>query len=199
MFGLPEKIKRLVDRMSGKIILRLVDRKNANAELETLRDIFNDAWSENWGFVPFSREEFNKVGKELLMIVPRDYIWIAEVDGEAAAFMVLMPNLNEAIADLDGRLFPFGWAKLLWRMKVRSPKTGRIPLMGVRKKYQHTRLGPALAFSTIRALEKPAMKRAMEKIEMSWILEQNQATRNIIEKAGGVITKRYRMYRKDLV
>ena len=132
------------------------------------------------------------------MIVPPDFTWIAEVDGEPAAFMVLMPNLNEVIADLDGRLFPFGWAKLLWRIKVRTPKTGRIPLMGVRKKFQHTRLGPALAFLTIRALEKPAMKREMEKIEMSWILEQNQATRNIIEKVGGVITKRYRLYHKSL-
>jgi hypothetical protein len=86
----------------------------------------------------------------------------------------------------------------LWRIKVRSTKTGRIPLMGVRKKHQRTRLGPALAFLTIRALEKPAMKREMEKIEMSWILEQNQATRNIIEKVGGVITKRYRLYHKNL-
>jgi hypothetical protein len=198
MFGLPDNIKRLVDRLSDKMTLRQVNRKDAAAELEIMRDIFNDAWSENWGFVPFTREEFNKVGKELLMIVPADFTWIAEVDGEPAAFMVLMPNLNEVIADLNGRLFPFGWVKLLWRIKVRSPKSGRIPLMGVRKKHQHTRLGPALAFLTIRALEKPAMKREMEKIEMSWILEQNQATRNIIEKVGGVITKRYRLYQKDL-
>jgi len=198
MFGLPENIKRLVDRLSDKMTLRQVDRKNAAAELEIMRDIFNDAWSENWGFVPFTRDEFNKAGKELLMIVPEDFTWIAEVEGEPAAFMVLMPNMNEAIADLNGRLFPFGWVKLLWRMKVRTPKTGRIPLMGVRKKHQHTRLGPALAFLTIRALEKPAMNREMEKIEMSWILEQNHATRNIIEKVGGVVTKRYCMYRKEL-
>jgi GNAT superfamily N-acetyltransferase len=198
MFGLPDRIKRLVDRLSNKITLRQVDRKNATAELDIMRDIFNDAWSENWSFVPFTKEEFRNVGKELLMFVPPDFTWIAEVDGEAAAFMVLMPNLNEAIADLNGRLFPFGWLKLLWRLKVRTPKTGRVPLMGVRKKHQHTRLGPALAFLTIRALEKPVMKREMEKIEMSWILEQNQATRNIIEKVGGVVTKRYRLYQKDL-
>lgn len=198
MFGLPDNIKRLVDRLSDKMTLRQVDRKNKVAELDIMRDIFNDAWSENWGFVPFTREEFRHLGKELFMIVPPDFTWIAEVDGEPAAFMVLMPNLNEVVADLNGRLFPFGWAKLLWRLKVRSPRTGRIPLMGVRKKHQKTRLGPALAFLTIRALEEPAMKRDMEKIEMSWILEQNQATRNIIEKVGGVVTKRYRLYQKDL-
>jgi hypothetical protein len=198
MFGLPGNLKKLLDRLSDKMTLRQLDRKNAVAELDIIREIFNDAWSENWGFVPFTLEEFRRVGKEMLMIVPDDFTWIAEVAGEPAAFIVLMPNLNEASADLNGRLFPFGWLKLLWRLKVRSPKSGRIPLMGVRKEYQHTRLGPALAFLTIKALEKPAMKRQMEKIEMSWVLEQNLATCNIIEKVGGVVSKRYRMYQKDL-
>ena len=197
-FNFPEKLSRLLDRMSGKMTLRQVDRKNTAVELQTLRGIFNDAWSENWGFVPFSEEEFDVVGKELFMMVPKDFTWIAEADGEPAAFIILIPNLNEAIADLKGRLFPFGWAKLAWRLKVRSPKTGRIALMGVRKKYQQTRLGPALAFMTIRALFEPARKRKMEKIEMSWILEQNQGVRNIIEQIGGFVTKRYRMYEKEI-
>jgi hypothetical protein len=197
-FGMPEKIRILLQRQSDQMRLRQVDRKNVDAELEVLRDIFNDAWSENWGFVPFTREEFRSVGKELFMIVPPEFTLIAETDGKPAAFIVLIPNLNEAIADLNGKLFPFGWAKLIWRLKVRAPKTGRIALMGVRKKYQHTRLGPSLAFLTIGALEEPALKRKMEKIEMSWILEQNQGTRNIIEKVGGVVSKRYRLYRKEL-
>jgi hypothetical protein len=199
MFALPENIQRLLKRLSGKMKIRQVDRKNIASELEILRDIFNDAWSHNWGFIPFTREEFDAVGKELFMITPPDFTWIAETDGEPVAFMVLLPNLNEVIADLNGRLFPFGWAKLLWRLKVRSPKTARIALMGVRQKYQHTRLGPALAFLTIQALYLPLTKRShMEEIEMSWVLEQNHATRNIIEKVGGVVSKRYRMYRKEL-
>ncbi len=198
MFHMPEKIDRLLARLSSKMTLRQVDRKNAVAELETMRNIFNDAWSENWGFVPFTKEEFQAVGKELFMIVPPDFTWIAETDGEPAAFMVMIPNLNEAAADLNGRLLPFGWAKLLWRLKVRKPKTGRIALMGVRQKYQKTRLGPALAFLTIGALYKPAYRYKMEQIEMSWILEQNQATRNIIEKVGGQVSKRYRIFRKAL-
>ncbi|MFC1796553.1 N-acetyltransferase [Pseudomonadota bacterium] len=198
-FAMPETIQRLLQRLEGKITVRQVDRKNTPAELEVLRSIFNDAWSENWGFVPFTKEEFQAVGKELFMIVPPDFSWIAEADGEPAAFVVLLPNLNEAIADLNGRLFPFGWARLLWRLKVRSPKTGRIPLMGVRKKYQQTRLGPALAFASFQSLHEPAMGRGMKKVEMSWILEQNKAMRNIIEKVGGVTSKKYRMYRKPLV
>jgi hypothetical protein len=199
MYEIPEIVRRILKRQSGKMKLRQVDRKNTAAELEILRDIFNDAWSENWGFVPFTREEFGAIGKELFMIVPPDFTWIAEADGEPAAFIVLIPNLNEVIADLDGKLFPFGWIKLLWRLKVRSPKTGRIALMGVRKEHQHTRLGPALALLTIGALHEPGMKRKMEKIEMSWILEQNQGIRSIIEKMGGAVSKRYRMYRKELV
>jgi hypothetical protein len=198
MFALPHTVQRLLQRLSGKMKLRQVDRKSTASELEILRSIFNDAWSGNWGFVPFTEEEFRAVGKELFMIVPPDFTWIAEADGEPAAFIVLLPNLNEVISDLNGSLFPFGWAKLLWRLKVRFPKTGRVALMGVRQKYQHTRLGPALAFLTIQALYEPVMKRGMGKIEMSWILEQNQGIRNIIEKVGGIVTKRYRMYRKTL-
>ncbi len=199
MFALPDVVQRMVKRQAARMKLRQVDRKNKAAELETLRSIFNDAWSANWGFVPFTEKEFNAVGKELFMIMPPEFSWIVEVDGEPAAFMVLIPNLNEVIADLDGRLLPFGWAKLLWRLKVRSPKTARVALMGVRQKYQNTRLGPALAFRSIQALYEPTMKRNMEKMEMSWILEQNKGIRNIIEKVGGVVSKRYRLYRKSLL
>jgi len=198
MLRLPENIRSLLKRTSGRISIRQVDRRQTPAELEKMRDIFNDAWSRNWGFVPFTEEEFTTVGKELFMIVPPDYSWIAEVDGRPAAFVVLLPNLNEAIADLNGRLLPFGWLKLLWRLKVRSPRTGRVPLMGVRKEFQNTRLGPALAFLTVQALYGPSGRRGIETVEMSWILEQNQGMRNIIEKIGGRVSKRYRMYRKSL-
>ncbi len=198
MYKIPDIVRRIRERQSDKMKLRQVDRKNTEAELEILRDIFNDAWSENWGFVPFTREEFQTVGKEIFMIVPADYTWIAEADGEPAAFIVLIPNLNEAIADLNGKLFPFGWAKLIWRLKVRGPKSARIALMGVRKKHQNTRLGPALALAIIGALHDPGTKRKLERIEMSWVLEQNHATRGIIEKMGGSVSKRYRLYRKDL-
>ena len=197
-YTLPDLVQRLLQRKAGKMKLRQVNRKNSAQELKTLRSIFNDAWSGNWGFVPFTEKEFNAVGKELFMIVPRDFTWIAEVDGEPVGFIVLVPNVNEAIADLDGRLLPFGWARLLWRLKVRSPRTSRVALMGVRQKYQNTRLGPALAFLMIQATYEPAIKRDMKRVEMSWILEQNQGMRSIIEKIGGVVSKRYRMYQKSL-
>jgi len=197
-FALPATVQRLMKRQRSHMTLRKVDRKNTLSELQVLRDIFNDAWSDNWGFVPFTENEFNAIGKELFMIVPPDFTVVAETEGEPAAFLVMLPNLNEAAADLNGKLFPFGWAKLLWRLKVRFPKSGRIALMGVRKKYQDTMMGPALAFLTIEAMHEPSLRYGVEDVEMSWVLEDNHAMCNIIEKVGGRVTKRYRMYGKSL-
>jgi len=197
-FGMPATMRKLLQRQGDRIRARAFDKKNREADLEAMREIFNDAWSNNWGFVPFTEAEFNAVGKELLMLVPAEFIRIAEVDGRPAAFIVMLSNINEAIADLDGRLLPFGWAKLLWRLKVRSPKSARVVLMGVRREYQFSRLGPALAFLTIDGLEIPAKSRGIERVEMSWILESNRGVRNIIEQVSGRITKRYRVYSKEL-
>lgn len=198
-FAFPPIVRRLLKRQQKRISVRPIDRKNKVADLETMRSIFNDAWSGNWGFVPFTSNEFSAIGKELLMIVPPDFIYIADLDGEPAAFIVLIPNLNEVIADLDGRLFPFGWARLLWRLKVRFPETGRIALMGVRRELQHTRLGPALAYSVMQALHGPILSRGLQRVEASWILEENQGMRKIMEQVGAVVTRRYRMYQKSLL
>jgi len=197
-FTTPERMTRLVSRLAPRIRVRSLNRNNTAAELEVMRSIFNDAWSANWGFVPFTQNEFSTIGKELLMIVPSDFIRIAEVDGKAAAFIVLIPNLNEIISDLNGKLLPFGWLKLLWRLKVRGLKSGRVALMGVRKEFQHTRFGPVLAFTVMQETYQAGISRNMERAEFSWILEQNQGMRNIIEQVGGQVTKRYRMYRKSL-
>jgi len=195
---IPRVMQALITRSGDRIKVRNLDRSQKDAELEVMRDIFNDAWRNNWNFSPFTREEFKAVGKELLMVVPKDFIQIAEIDGEDVAFIVLLPNINEAIADLNGRLLPLGWAKLLWRLKVKFPKSARVPLMGVRQKYQNTRFGPALAYMTIKGVMDAGNARGLERAEMSWILEHNKGVRNIIESVGGEITKRYRMYEKQL-
>ena len=197
-FGMPPAMQTLLRRQAQRINARSFRRSRREEELETMREIFNDAWQDNWGFVPFTRAEFQAVGKELLMLVPDEYIRIAEVDGEPAAFIVMLPNVNEVISDLDGRLLPFGWLKMIWRLKVRSVKTARVALMGVLKKYQNTRLGPALAFLIIGGLEVPGKGRGLEQVELSWVLEGNQGMRNIAEQIGGRVSKRYRMYGKAL-
>lgn len=194
----PAFMRELIDRNSDRIHVRPLQRENRDADFESMREIFNDAWQHNWNFVPFTKEEFSAIGKELLMVMPDDFIQIAEIDGQAAAFIVLLPDINEVIADLNGRLLPFGWAKLLWRLKVKHPKAARIPLMGVRQKYQNTIFGPTMAFMLINSVVIPGMSRGGERVELSWILESNKPTRNIIEKFGGKLTKRYRMYEKDL-
>ncbi|WP_414445005.1 dATP pyrophosphohydrolase [Burkholderia sp. 22PA0106] len=197
-FPTPKIMQRLIGRSMQRIRVRALDLSRFDEELRTLRDIFNDAWSENWGFVPFTDAEFTDLGRNLRSMIAPELIQIAEVDGEPAAFVVAVPNLNEAIRDLNGKLLPFGWAKLLWRLKVRFPKTVRSPLMGVRRVFHDTPLGPCLAFLVIEAGVKQVLARGARHIEMSWILENNAGMRHIVESMGGEIYKRYRVYEKPL-
>lgn len=191
-------MRRLMARYQDRIRIRAISRERFAEDLGSLREIFNDAWSENWGFVPFTQPEFHELGRNLRLFVAYDLIQIAEVDGMPAAFIVALPNINEAIRDLNGRLMPFGWIKLLWRLKVRYPVTGRIALMGVSKRYQFSRLGPALALTLIAAIQEPVMAKGMRAVEMSWILEDNSGMRNILENIGTKLYKRYRLYQKSL-
>ncbi len=198
-FDAPPVMKKLISRASKGLTIRAIDSKNFKKEIETLREIFNDAWSENWGFIPFTQAEFDELGQNLRFLIDNDLIQIAEIDREAVAFIVVMPNINEVIRDFDGKLFPFNWIKLIWRLKVRFPQTARVPLMGVRKKYQNTRLGPALAFLVIDAARQQIHQRGAREIELSWILEDNAGMRNIIESIGGRVYKRYRVYERKLL
>lgn len=191
-------MQRLTSHATQRVTVRRLDVKHFDAEMMLLRDIFNDAWADNWGFVPFTVAEFSEMGKELRFLVGPDLIQIAEVDGEPAAFIVALPNVNEAIRGLGGRLFPTGWLKLLWRLKVRYPRTARVPLMGVRRKFQRTRLGPGLAFLIIDAVRAQLHKRGVKEVELSWILEDNAGMRSIIESIGGRAYKRYRVYERQL-
>ena len=193
-----EAMRRLIAATAHRAKVRPLDLKRFNPELSLLRDIFNDAWAENWGFVPFTAAEFADLGRSFRFLVDPDMIQIAEVDGEAAAFIVVLPNINEAIRGLHGRLFPVGWAKLLWRLKVRYPGTFRVPLMGVRRRFQRSRLGTALAFLVIEAARPAVNRHGVKEIELSWILEDNAGMRSIIESIGGRAYKRYRVYERNL-
>jgi hypothetical protein len=196
-FTAPEAMRALVSKKAGQVHLRPLDRSRLDVEFGILRDIFNDAWSENWGFVPFTEAEFAHIGRSLAPLLNDDFVRIAEVDDDPAAMIVIVSNLNEIIRDLDGRLLPWGWFKLFWRLRRGDLKTARIPLLGVRKRYQKSLLGIALAFMLIDAVYIPLFKRVTE-VEMSWILEDNLKIRHIIEALGGVCYKRYRIYQKAL-
>jgi hypothetical protein len=197
-FDAPRVMERLANRVSDRVNVRSVRRKHLVEDAGIMLEIFNDAWQNNWGFVPLAEAEWVETVTTLSKLMPDDYIQIAEYDGEPVAFIVALPNLNEAARDLDGRLLPFGWAKLLWRLKVRHPKSARVPLMGVKQSFQHSRLGPTLAFMVIDAVRKALHARGVKDVEMGWILEDNDGMRSIIETIGGVAYKRYRVYQKDL-
>ena len=191
-------MQTIVKRARKRVTIRSLDKSSFNEDLKIVEDIYNDAWSENWGFIPFTQAEFEQLGKDFKMLLDFELVKIAAVDGVPAAFLVVLPNINEAIRDLNGRLLPFGWLKLLWRLKVRFPQTARIPLMGVRKQYHDSVMGAALAFMVIHAVQEPGLKRGVKKVELSWILEDNKGMNDIIESIGGKVYKTYRIYRKDL-
>ena len=197
-FEAPRVMERLAQRVSDRVNVRTVRRSALDEDAALMLDIFNDAWQNNWGFVPLVEADWKDTVNTLTKLMPDDYIQIAEYDGEPVAFIVALPNLMEAARDLGGRLLPFGWAKLLWRLKVRHPKTARVPLMGVRQAFQHSRLGPTLAFMVIDAVRKALHARGVVDVEMGWILEDNDGMRNIIETIGGQAYKTYRVYEKEL-
>jgi hypothetical protein len=197
---LPSSARRLIGRLEAQsgLIVRPLDKSRFDRDLKAILAIFNDAWANNWGFVPFSEVEIAKVAKDLKPLIDADCVAIAELEGEAVAFAVGLPNLNEAIADLDGALLPFGWAKLLYRLKAGKIRTARMPLMGVRQAYQGGTLGAALAFAVIGRAHEGLRRRGFASTELSWVLEDNLQAQKIIEAAGGVPYKTYRIYEKAL-
>jgi hypothetical protein len=178
--------------------MRRLNFKDYANDIRKMVDIFNDAWSMNWGFVPLTDEEADELAKRMRMLLDDRLVWFAEVDGEAVAFIVTLPNLNEAIRDLGGRLLPFGWAKLLWRLKLRRIRTARVPLFGVRRSLSGTLLGSAIPLQLIGAILPANASFGFRSIELSWILEDNLPMRRILERLGARAYKTYRVFGKKL-
>lgn len=178
--------------------LRPMKRGKLKQEMRLAVDIFNDAWSENWGFVPFTHEQADHMSGEMMPVLIRDFFWFVEYKGEPAAFLLMLPNVNEASEGLDGKLLPFGWAKLVNRLKFKQMKTSRILFMGVRKEFQGKRSGTAMAGALSEKSFEMARNRGYTHTEMSWILEDNKSMIRIIEQAKGVPYKTYRMYEKPI-
>ncbi len=197
-FELTKAMRAVIRKAARRVSIRSLRRERFSEELEILQDIFEDAWSENWGFVPFTKAEFKHLGQNLKHLVHTEYIQIAEVDGSPDAMIIGVPNVNEVIKDLNGRLLPFGWLKLLWRLKVARPKTARVPLMGVRKRHHNSFLGAALALMVVERVRRLGVKYGAKKLELSWILEDNAGMRSILDALGAVLYKRYRIYGKEL-
>ncbi|HEX9955142.1 MAG TPA: N-acetyltransferase [Allosphingosinicella sp.] len=197
----PPIVGRIVSsgEKNPRIRIRKVDKSNFEEEARLLLGILNDAWSDNWGYIPLTESEIAYAGKKLKPIVFEDLIRVAEVDGEPVAFMMTLPDLNEFTKDLNGRLFPFGWAKLLWRLRVPRSKAMRVPLMGVVKRLHATRLASQLAFMLVEFIRREARVRyGTQRGEFGWILESNGPMVSMAEAIGAKINKVYRIYEKAL-
>jgi hypothetical protein len=200
--GFPEKVNRIVAAAEGssRIRMRNVDKSKFDQEAALILDILNDAWSDNWGFIPLTPAEVAYAGKKLKPIVYEDLIRICELDGEPVAFMITLPDLNELTADLDGKLLPFGWAKLLWRMRRPQVTRMRVPLMGVRKKVQGSRFASFMAFLMIEHIRRAAVANyGATRGEIGWILDDNGPMTSIAEAIESGISKTYRIYHRALV
>ena len=197
----PPLVQRIVTsgERNARIRIREVDKSRFDEEAALILGILNNAWSDNWGFVPLTDAEIAYAGKKLKPIVFEDLIRIAEVEGEPVAFMMTLPDLNELTRDLNGALFPFGFIKLLWRLRKPRVRTMRVPLMGVVKRLQATRLASQLAFMMIEYIRRSSVARyGATRGEIGWILDDNQGMRSIAETIDSGVNKVYRIYEKAL-
>lgn len=196
--GFPEQMMRLVRRAEGRgVRIRHIDMSRIEDEFRLVMDIFNDAWSQNWGFVPFTEAELTHMAKGLKPILDPTWTAIAEYQGQAVAFGIALPNLNEVIRDFNGRLLPFNWLKLLLRLK-RGTRTARVPLMGVRRSFAAGLLGGMVPLVIIHSFQRHGVPKGVEQAELSWILEDNLPMRRMIETLGGIAYKTYRVFEKPL-
>jgi hypothetical protein len=182
-----------------RIRIRCVDKSKFDREAALILNILNDAWSGNWGYVPLTDAEIAYAGKKLKPIVFEDLIRVAVVDGEPVGFMMTLPNLNELTGDLNGSLYPLGWARLLWRLRKPRVRTMRVPLMGVVRPLQATGRASQLAFMMIEYIRRASVEvYGASRGEIGWILEDNKGMISIAEAIQSTVNRVYRIYEKAL-
>lgn len=181
-----------------RLTIRTLDLKKLADEGAIIVDIFNDAWSENWGFVPWTIEEFMSSADGLKMVMPTEGGFMIELDGVAQAFGVVLPNLHEITADLDGRLFPLGLPRLISRIRNHRFKDGRLALFGIRRALHRKAAGGAVILAFIEECRRRSAMSSIEHVEFGWVLEDNLGMRRPIELAGARVDKIHRVYEKNL-
>ena len=197
----PPLVQRIVQsgHKNARITVRRVRKKDWDAEVATILGILNDAWSDNWGFVPFSPAEVAHAGKKLRPIIKEELNMIAELDGRPVAFMLTFPDLNDALTKIRGKLFPFGWITLLRWLRFPKGAGMRVPLMGVLKELHNSRLASQLAFMMIEAIRhESSTKFHSVRGEIGWILEDNQGMVAIADTIQSKINREYAIYERSL-
>jgi hypothetical protein len=194
------KGRRLLDRIGRdpSVNARFADLGRIDQEISVIANVFNDAWADNWGFVPLTLEEVTHLAKELKPFIANESMTVIEVEGEPQAFAFALPNLLELSDGLDGKLIPFGWVRVLTRYFIRPIRSERLALMGVKRRYRDNPLGAALAFLAIEKLREGSRKRGIVAAELGWVLDTNHRMRSMLEDAGARHYKTYRIYEKLL-
>lgn len=197
----PPLIQRIISsgEKNPRITVRPIDKNHWSQEIETVLAILNDAWSDNWGFVPFTPAEIAYAGKKMKPIIHPELNMIAELDGVPVAFMMTLPDVNGVLKRIDGKLLPFGWVRMLrW---LRKPMTAdmRVPLMGVKRELQNSRLASQLAFMLIEKIRLNANQVFQSKRgEIGWILDDNQGMIAIADAINSEVNREYLIYHKAL-
>jgi hypothetical protein len=181
-----------------EVTARTVSYKNMERDVALIMDIFNDAWSENWGFVPVTPAEIRKTAADFKLFLIPEITRIVSIDGEPAAVAIAVPNLNELVRDLRGKLFPLGIFKMLYRLKVVGPKSGRVMILGIRKKWRHVKKYAGLSVFLFGELNDSGRRIGMTYGELGWTLEDNGPVNMGIKLMGGKPYKRYRVFEKAL-
>ena len=197
----PPLIRRIVKsgERNERIQVRKVDKSKWDEEVETILHILNDAWSKNWGFIPFTEAEIAHAGKKLKPIIHEDLNMVAELDGKPVAFMLTFPDINRPLKEIGGKLLPFGWFKLLRWLKKPKQADMRVPLMGVLKELHNSRLASQLAFMMISEIrDVAATKYKARRGEIGWILDDNQGMKAIADAIDSRVNREYVVYEKTL-
>lgn len=197
----PPLVQRIVQSgaRNARITVRKADKRRWDAEVATVLAVLNDAWADNWGFVPFTPEEVAYTAKKLRPIIKEDLNMIAEVDGRPVAFMLTFPDVNHALARIGGKLFPFGWIALLRFLANPRGAGMRVPLMGVVKDLHNSRLASQLAFMMISAIRREAHSRyGSSRGEIGWILDDNKGMVAIADTIESMINREYAIYARTL-
>lgn len=181
-----------------RLRIRTLDLKNLDKEAAIVVDIFNEAWAANWGFVPFTHEEFMSTANALKYIMPSEGGFMVELDGETQAFGIVLPNLHEIISDRGGTLFPFGLPKIVARVRKHEFKSGRLVLFGVRKALQRKAVGGVVMLAFIEEMRRRGRGFSIDHVEFGWVLEDNAGMRRPIEMSGAEVDKVHRVYEKKL-
>lgn len=197
----PPLVQRIVKsgKRNERITVRQVDKSKWDEDAGIVLSILNDAWSDNWGFVPFTEEEIEHAGKKLKPIIFEPLNMIAEVEGEPVAFMLTFPDINRVLKQIDGKLLPFGWFHLLRWLRKPTNADMRVPLMGVKKKLHSSRLASQLAFMMISEIrENAARDFGARRGEIGWILDDNQGMVAIADAIESKINREYVVFEKAL-